>query len=108
MLLRFLISSPSARDLLEVLTEARGAQPQLFKCSPDVLLFLLLPLFLSGHGLSLIVHGSDEPQHVLQWGVRVEPRVLIFVWRFSVQLSVEASLFFDVHCTVQERTECLH
>ena len=26
-----------------------------FKCSSDVLLFLLLPLFLSGHGLSLIV-----------------------------------------------------
>ena len=71
------------------------------KCSPDVLLFLLLPLFLCGCGLSLMVYCSDDPQLVLQWVMRVEEQVLLSVCWFSVHLSVEASVFFNVYCTVQ-------
>ena len=59
-----------------------------FKRYRDKLLFLL------------VVQGSEEPQLVLHWAMRVKQQVLICVC--SVQLSVEASDFFNVYCTVQE------
>ena len=70
-----------------------------FKCSPDMRLFLLLPLSLSGHGLSPMVKGSDDPQLLLQWEMRVKQQ--IYVCRFSV-CNVEASVFSNVYYKVQE------
>ena len=46
------------------------------KCSPVELLLLV---FLCGHGLSLMVYGSDDSQLVLQWVRRVKQQVLICV-----------------------------
>ena len=69
-----------------------------FKCSPDVFLFLLLPLWLSGHGLRW---WFEVPPLVLPWVMRVRT-VLVCVYRFSVHLIVEASFLFSVYCSVQE------
>ena len=78
------------------------------KCSPSVLQFLLHPLSLCGHILSLMVSGSDDTQLVLQWLMRFEMQVLICVCRCSVHLNVEASVLFSAHQKVWEGQTSFH
>ena len=73
-----------------------GRQPQ--SLSYNAVVFVGL----CQNSLSPTVKGSDDHQFVLQWVMRVKQQVLIGVCRFSVHFNVEASVFFSVHCTVQE------
>ena len=72
-----------------------------FECSPHVLFFLFLPPCLCGPSLSswskVLMTFSLCSSGRCEWKSKYSS-----VFRFSVHLNVEASIFFAVYCTVQE------